>query len=106
MSKKTERVGLLIQNKKICLFFLLSLLLIFASEILAKSVLTERKMVFEKCLEVIQLSSLNLGVDPKFEVKTKDKSIAHFKMIDGTLTIECDGISGELIVSTTSQMEN
>ncbi len=63
-------------------------------------------MVFEKCLEVIRLSSLNLGVEPEFEVKTKDQRIAHFKMIDGILSIECDGISGELIVSTTSQMEN
>ena len=70
----------------------------------SETVLQKEKITFEKCLEVIELSAVNLGVNPDIKVKTKTEHIAHFVMLDGVLSIRCDKKIDEMVVSSIEKM--
>ena len=52
---------------------------------------------------VIELSAVNLGVNPDIKVK-KTEHIAHFVMLDGVLSIRCDKKIDEMVVSSIEKM--
>ena len=54
----------------------------------------------EKCLKVITTSQDKLSVAPEITDVSDQKSIAVFTLVDGTLTITCDGEEGNVTVST------
>ena len=59
-------------------------------------------MSFERCLKVIKTSEQKLSIIPKITDETDQKRVAIFTLIDGTLTITCEGEEGLVIVSTNS----
>ena len=60
----------------------------------------QEKLSFEKCLKVITTSQDKLSITPDVEDVSDQKRVAVFTLLDGTLTIACDGIKGNVTVST------
>ena len=65
-----------------------------------ETVIQQEKIAFEKCLEVITTSQDKLSVAPEINDVSDKERIAVFALVDGTLTITCDGENGNVIVST------
>ena len=65
-----------------------------------ETIIQQEKISFEKCLKVITTSQDKLSVAPEINEASDQKRIAVFPLVDGTLTILCDGIEGNVTVST------
>ena len=65
-----------------------------------ETVIQQEKLSFEKCLKVITTSQDKLSVAPEITDVSDQKRIAVFSLADGTLTITCDGVEGNVTVST------
>ena len=65
-----------------------------------EKIIKQEKMSYEKCLKVIEISQNKLSIAPKVNDLSSSKRIAVFELIDGTLTISCDGEEGIVEVST------
>ena len=65
-----------------------------------ETIIQQEKISFEKCLKVITTSQDKLSVAPEITDVSDQKRIAVFTLVDGTLTITCDGIEGNVTVST------
>ena len=63
-------------------------------------IIQQEKISFEKCLNVITTSQDKLSVAPDINDVSDQKRIAVFTLVDGTLTITCDGTEGNVTVST------
>ena len=73
----------------------------FTSNVAAKeTIIQQEKIPYEKCLKVITTSEDKLSVAPEITDLSEKKRMAVFTLVDGTLTIACDGIEGEVTVST------
>lgn len=76
-------------------------LISFTSKVMAEeTIIQQEKISYEKCLKVITTSEDKLSVAPKVTDISDQKRVAVFTLVDGTLTITCDGIEGNLTVST------
>ena len=79
---------------------IISLFLIVGSNVLAEErVIQQESISFEKCLNVITTSEDKLSIAPEITTTSNQKSVAVFSLIDGTLTITCDGEEGKVTVS-------
>ncbi len=67
-----------------------------------ETIIQQEKISFEKCLTVITTSQDKLLVAPEISDVSDQKRIAVFALVDGTLTITCDGEEGNVTVSTSS----
>ena len=56
--------------------------------------------IIEKCLQVIATSQDKLSVAPEINDVSDHKRVAVFTLVDGTLTITCDRLEGNVTVST------
>ena len=65
-----------------------------------ETIIQQEKISFEKCLKVITTSQDKLSVAPEITDVSDQKRVAVFSLVDGTLTITCDGIEGNVTVST------
>ena len=65
-----------------------------------ETIIQQEKISFEKCLKVITTSQDKLSVAPEITDVSDQKRVAVFSLVDGTLTINCDGIEGNVTVST------
>ena len=65
-----------------------------------ETIIQQDKISFEKCLTVITTSQDKLSVAPEITDVSDQKRVAVFTLVDGTLTITCDGIEGNVTVST------
>ena len=65
-----------------------------------ETIIQQEKISFEKCLQVITTSQGKLSVAPEITDVSDQKRVAVFSLVDGTLTIKCDGIEGNVTVST------
>ena len=65
-----------------------------------ETIIQQEKISFEKCLKVIMTSQDKLSIAPEITDVSDQKRIAVFTLVDGTLTIKCDGIEGNVTVST------
>ena len=65
-----------------------------------ETIIQQEKISFEKCLKVIMTSEDKLSIAPEIVDVSDQKRIAVFTLADGTLTITCDGIEGNVTVST------
>ena len=63
-------------------------------------IIQQEKISFEKCLNVITASQDKLSIAPEITDVSDQKRVAVFTLVDGTLTIECDGADGNVTVST------
>ena len=90
------------KNKKILCGVAMALLPIsFTSNAMAaETIIQQEKISFEKCLKVITTSQDKLSVAPEITDASDQKRVAVFTLVDGTLTIKCDGIEGSVTVST------
>ena len=92
--KKVERV--LFKNSIVGIVILLIAPHVSAEEI----IIQQEKLSFERCLKVITTSQDKLSIAPEVEDVSDLKRIAVFTLVDGTLTITCDGTEGKVTVST------
>ena len=89
------------KNKILCGAAMVLLSISFASNVAAKeTVIQQEKISFEKCLKVITTSEDKLSVAPEVTDVSDQKRVAVFTLVDGTLTITCDGLEGNVTVST------
>ena len=65
-----------------------------------ETIIQQEKISFEKCLQVITTSQDKLSVAPEITDVSDQKRVAVFSLVDGTLTINCDGIEGNVTVKT------
>lgn len=65
-----------------------------------ETIIKKEEISYEKCLKVIGTSENKLSISPEITHISEQKSIAVFTLVDGTLTITCDGIEGYVTVST------
>ena len=65
-----------------------------------ETIIQQEKIAFEKCLKVITVSEKKLSIAPEIEDISDQKRLALFTLSDGTLTITCDGVKGNITVST------
>ena len=65
-----------------------------------ETIIQQEKLSFERCLKVITTSQDKLSVAPEITDVSDQKRIAVISLADGTLTITCDGIEGNVTVST------
>ena len=65
-----------------------------------ETIIQQEKISFEKCLNVITTSQDKLSIAPEITDVSDQKRLAVFTLTDGTLTITCDGIEGNVTVST------
>ena len=73
----------------------------FISAVVAEeTIIQQEEISFEKCLEVIKISANKLSISPEIQDVLEKKRIAIFSLVDGTLTISCDGAYGTITVST------
>ena len=89
--------------KKASNFFALLFLIVLSSQAILfadEKIIQEEKMSFKKCLNVIKVSADKLSVSPEISDISDKKREAVFTLLDGTLTIICDGQKGSLTVST------
>ena len=66
----------------------------------AEKIIQQEKISFEKCLKVITTSEDKLSIAPEITDISEKKRVAVFTLIDGTLSITCDGEKGNVTVST------
>lgn len=75
--------------------------LLFMSHAVAEEkIIQQEKISYEKCLKIITSSAKKLTLAPVIKDLTDQKRIAVFSLTDGTLKITCDGLEGNVIVST------
>ena len=87
--------------KFLIILFVASLSTVQSSSATAEEIIIQKeKMSFDRCLSVITTSKQKLSITPVVTDKAYQKRIAVFELIDGTLTIECDGEKGQVTVST------
>ena len=65
-----------------------------------ETIIQQEKISFEKCLKVITTSQDKLSIAPEITDVLDQKRVAVFTLVDGTLTITCDRILGNVTVST------
>ena len=71
-----------------------------SSAVAEEIIIQQEKISFEKCLTVITTSETKLSVAPEINSVSDQKRVAVFTLVDGTLTITCDGGLGQVTVST------
>ena len=65
-----------------------------------ETIIQQEKIPYEKCLKVITTSEDKLSVAPEITDVSDQKRVAVFTLVDGTLTITCDGEDSNVTVST------
>lgn len=89
------------KNKIFCGTLVVMLPLNLMSSAMAEeAIIQHEKISYEKCLKVITVSADKLSVAPEIKDVSDQKRVAIFTLVDGTLTITCDGIKGDVTVST------
>ncbi len=92
------------QNRQVSVFcfkvLVLSFLTLATFAVAAEKIIQHEMISFEKCLNVITTSESKLSIAPEIKDVSNQKRVALFKLVDGTLTITCDGQEGSVTVST------
>ena len=89
------------KNKILCCAVVALLHIFLISKVMAEeTIIQQEKLSFERCLKVITTSQDKLSVAPEVTDVSDQKRVAVFALVDGTLTITCDGIEGQVTVST------
>ena len=91
------------QNRKIKLYFTMPIIPVFlivgCNVVAEERVIQKESISFEKCLNVITTSEDKLSIAPEITTTSNQKRVAVFSLIDGTLTITCDGEESIVTVS-------
>ena len=95
-NKMTKRQIKFSQTVAVCLLLISTVSYAQAEE----TIIQQEKIPFQKCLNVITVSENKLSVAAEIEDISDQKRVALFKLTDGTLTITCDEVKGDITVST------
>ena len=92
-------------NKKTIQDFFRAVLVLFpifltSIAVAKETIIQKEKISYEKCLKVIATSQDKLSVAPQVTDISDQKRVAVFALVDGVLTITCDGMQGNVTVST------
>ena len=89
-------------HKQVLQGSLAGFIMIFVSSYVGaeEAIIQQENISFEKCLKVITTSQDKLSVAPEITDASDQKRIAVFTLVDGTLTITCDGEKGNVTVSS------
>ena len=94
------------ESSKTSIFYLPSLMLLpfflMSNAAAEETIIQQEKLSFERCLKVITTSQDKLSIAPEVEDISDQKRIAVFILVDGTLTITCNGVEGTVTVSTST----
>ncbi len=89
------------KNKILCGAVVALLPISLTSNVMAEeTIIQQEKLSFQRCLKVITTSQDKLSIAPEVTDVSDQKRVAVFTLVDGTLTITCDGIEGSVTVST------
>ena len=89
------------KNEVFCGIAVVALTFSFTSNAVAEeTIIQQEKISYEKCLKVIATSEDKLSIAPVIEDVSDQKRVAVFTLVDGDLTITCDGVEGNVTVST------
>ena len=89
------------QKEIVCASLATSVCILIGSTAFAEEkIIQKEKMSFEKCLTVIATSENKLSIAPKIIDISDKKLLGVFTLVDGKLTITCDGEEGFVVVST------
>ena len=80
--------------------FVLLTVFLMSNAAAEETIIQQEKISFEKCLQVITTSQDKLFVAPEIKDISDQKRVAIFTLVDGAHTITCDGIEGNVTVST------
>ena len=80
--------------------FMLLPIFLMSNAFAEETIIQQEKISFERCLKVITTSQDKLSIAPDIEDVSDQKRVAVFTLVDGTLTITCDGKKGNVTVST------
>ena len=86
---------ILLNYKSLCTAALISSLAWSAT---AQTVIKQDTLSFEGCLKVIEITAEQIGAPPKVKVDFDNRRVAEFMAPDGTVVIECDGDTKQVIV--------
>lgn len=87
--------------KLVCPVIIFVLCCVTAFSLRAEEVIIQKEeLSFERCLKVILASEKKLSIAPIVKDHSNEKRVAMFSLLDGTLTITCDGNEGYVTVST------
>ena len=79
----------------------LTVAIFITSQVAAEEIIIQQeKISFDNCLKVITTSQAKLSVAPEIADVSDQRRIAVFTLVDGKLTITCDGTEGNVTVST------
>ena len=92
-------------NKKIIKLFCGAAVMLLPISLMSNAVAEEiiiqqEKIPYEKCLKVITTREGKLSIAPESTDVCDEKRGAIFTLVDGSLTITCDGEEGNVTVST------
>ena len=89
------------KNKILCGAAIMLFPISLISNAMAEEIIIQQeKISYKKCLKVITTSEDKLSVAPEIADVSDQRRIAVFTLVDGTLTITCDGAEGNVTVST------
>lgn len=89
------------KNKVFCGAALVLLPISLMSNAVAEeTIIQQEKISYEKCLKVITTGEDKLYIAADIKDISDQKRVAVFALVDGTLTIKCDGIEGSMTVLT------
>lgn len=92
--KKLKRIAF--HSSASTIFMLLTAFYVSAAE----KIIQQEKLSFQRCLQVIETSKDKLSVAPEILDVSDQNRVAVFTLVDGILTIKCDGENGNVTVST------
>lgn len=72
----------------------------FSTSMAEEKIIKQEAISFDKCLNVITVSEDKLSIAPEILDVSDQKRVAIFALVDGSLTIECDGLEGKVTVLT------
>ena len=101
-SSPVGKTEMLFRQKKLaCISLVVSMCFFVCSLAVAEEkIIQKEEMSFEKCLNVISTSENKLSIAPEIIDISDKKLLGVFTLVDGTLTITCDGEEGFVVVST------
>ena len=85
----------MLNYKSLCIAALISSL---ACPVTAKTFIKQVTLSFAGCLKVIDITAEQIGAPPKITTDNEKQRIAEFLAPDGTVVIECDGDTKQVIV--------
>jgi len=91
--------NILIKGSQAIVTLLLGLLMVYPVPAQEK-IIQKEEISFDKCLKVIATSQDKLSLAPEITDLSDQKRVAVFTLLDGILTISCDGTEGNMTVST------